>query len=91
MEVDTLEQKEDIHLEMDMDMDILDLEDMVDMAIQVTLDTQATLVDSAILDTIQDSFLEIMRLQLMEEGMLLHLCDYMGLQVQRAEKAEDEA
>ena len=72
-----------------------DLVDMVDsvecMAIQVTgeADTQA-MVALATLVVIQDSFLEIMNLPLMDESMLFHLCDYMGLQALQAEKAEDE-
>ena len=85
MEVDTQEQKEDIHT-VDLDMVTLDI---LDMDIQVLGDTQATPVDLAILQAIQASFLVTSKVQLMEEGTLLHLCDYMGLQLQQQE-AEDE-
>ena len=78
--------------------DMAAMEDMVDMVdsvecmdIQVTgeVDTQA-MVALATLVVIQDSFPEIMNLPLMDESMLFHLCDYMGLQVLQPEKAEDE-
>ena len=103
LELDTLVLLEQLDHGLTLDMDLMDdtlepKEHILMVECMVTQDlgqlvTQATWVDMAILvmEVItQDTFLETLRLRLMEEGTLAHQCASMGHQVAPAERADDD-